>query len=125
MAYILPLLTFPAQMLKIVRVEAIPVALPLARAVVMAGERVEMARNLLVRVEAADGSVGWGEAASAPLMTGELLGGMVEALERHLAPLVIGADALDRIGLAQKCERALLHNTSAKSALDMAIHDLA
>src|SRR5256885_13649049 len=112
-------------MLKITRVEALPIALPLARPVVMAGERVEMARNLLVRVEAANGCVGWGEAAAAPLMTGELLGGMVEALERHLAPLAIGADALERAELARRCDRALLHNTAAKSALDMAVHDLA
>ena len=57
-------------MLKIARVEAIPVALPMAKPVVMAGERIERARNLLVRVEAANGCVGWGEAAAAPLMTG-------------------------------------------------------
>src|SRR3954470_21144730 len=101
-------------MLKIARVEAIPVALPLAKPVVMAGERVETARNLLVRVEAANGCVGWGEAGSAPLMTGELLGGMVEAVERHLGPLVMGAEALQRSDLAQRCDRALLHNTSAK-----------
>jgi L-alanine-DL-glutamate epimerase-like enolase superfamily enzyme len=123
--HILPLLTFLAHMLKIVRVEAIPVVLPLAKPVVMAGERVESARNLMVRIEAADGALGWGEAGSAPLMTGELLGGMVEAIERHLAPCVVGADALDYAVLAQKCARALAHNASAKSALDMAIHDLA
>ena len=112
-------------MLKIVRVEAIPVALPLAKPVVMAGERVEQARNLIVRVEAANGRVGWGEAASAPLMTGELLPGMAAALNDYLAPLVVGQDALQYAELAQRCSRALLHNTGAKCALDMAIHDLA
>lgn len=110
--------------LRIVRVEAIPVALPLKKAVVMAGERIERAYNLLVRVEAENGLVGWGEAASAPLMTGDLLPGMVAAVNNHLAPLVTGQDALCRAELVQRCAHALLHNTGAKCAVDMAINDL-
>src|SRR5882672_10180911 len=90
----------------------------------MAGERVERARNLIVRVEAANGLAGWGEAASAPLMTGDVLPGMVAAVYDHLAPLVTGQDAMRHTELAQRCDRALLHNTGAKCALDMAIHDL-
>ena len=39
----------------------------------MAAETVTHARNILVRIEAADGTVGWGEAASAPTMTGDTL----------------------------------------------------
>ena len=110
--------------LRIVRAEAIPVALPLKKAVVMAGERIELAYNLLVRVEAENGLVGWGEAASAPLMTGDVLAGMVAAVNNHLAPLVTGQDAMCRAELVQRCARALLHNTGAKCAVDMAINDL-
>lgn len=110
--------------LTIKRLEAIPVAIPLAKPVTMAGERIEEARNLLVRVEAADGLVGWGEASSAPRMTGDLLGGMVEAVNRHLAPLVVGQDALRRAELAQRCAHALHGNGGAKSAVDMAVTDL-
>jgi hypothetical protein len=54
--------------LRIDHIEAIPVALPLKKPVVMAGERIERAYNLLVRIEAENGLIGWGEAASAPLM---------------------------------------------------------
>ncbi len=110
--------------LKIVRVEPIPVALPLKKAVVMAGERIERAFNLLVRVEAENGLVGWGEAASAPLMTGDVLEGMVSAVERHLAPLLTGQDALRRAELAKRCGNALLHNTGAKCAVEIAVNDL-
>lgn len=110
--------------LRIVRIEAIPVALPLKKAVVMAGERIERAYNLLVRVEAENGLVGWGEAASAPLMTGDLLPGMVAAVNNYLAPLVTGQDALCRAELVQRCAHSLLHNTGAKCAVDMAINDL-
>lgn len=110
--------------LHIASVEAIPVALPLKKPVVMAGERIEQAYNLLVRIEAANGLVGWGEAASAPLMTGDVLPGMVAAVNNYLAPLLKGKDALSRAELSRRCEHALLHNTGAKCAVDMAINDL-
>ena len=110
--------------LEIVSVEALPVALPLVKPVVMAGERIEKSRNLIVRIEARNGLVGWGEASSAPLMTGDVLPGMVAAVNDHLAPLVVGQDALARAALGQRCAAALLGNTGAKCALDMALNDL-
>ena len=114
----------PSTPLIIKRIEAIPVALPLVKPVVMAGERIERSKNLIVRVEAANGLVGWGEASSAPIMTGDLLAGMCAAVNDHLAPLVTGQDALRRAELAQRCASALLHNTGAKCAIDMALQDL-
>lgn len=110
--------------LTIRRVDAIPVALPLVKPVVMAGERIERSQCLIVRVEAAGGLVGWGEASAAPLMTGDLLKGMCAAVDEHLSPLVVGKDALRRAELSKACGAALLHNTGAKCALDMAINDL-
>ncbi len=113
-----------AEPLTIRRVDAIPVALPLVKPVVMAGERIERSQCLIVRVEAAGGQVGWGEASAAPVMTGDLLKGMCAAVDEHLTPLVVGKDALRRAELSQLCGAALLHNTGAKCALDMAINDL-
>jgi muconate cycloisomerase len=110
--------------LTIKRIDAIPVALPLKKPVVMAGERIEHAHNLLVRIESENGLIGWGEAASAPLMTGDVLAGMVAAVNDYLAPLIRGQDALRRAELAERCSRALLHNTGAKCAVDMAVNDL-
>ena len=110
--------------LTIARVDAIPIGLPLKKPVVMAGERIERSQSLLVRVEAANGLVGWGEASAAPLMTGDTLPGMVAAVNNHLAPLIRGQNALDRAGLAKRCAAALLHNTGPKCAVDMALHDL-
>ena len=107
------------------RLDAIPVALPLAKPVAMAGETVRRALNILLRVEAADGTVGWGEAASAPTMTGDTLAGLVAAVREHLAPLLIGADAWMRPALGRKLKRALYGNTGAHSAVEMALLDLA
>jgi muconate cycloisomerase len=91
----------------------------------MAAETVTHARNILVRVEAADGTVGWGEAASAPTMTGDTLGGLTAAVRDHLAPLLIGADAWMRPALMRRLRTALHGNTGAHCAVEMALLDLA
>jgi muconate cycloisomerase len=111
--------------LLILRVDAIAVALPLVKPVKMAAETVTHARNVLVRIEAQDGTVGWGEAASAPTMTGDTIAGLVAAVREHLAPLLIGADAWMRSALMKRLKVALYGNTGAHSAVEMALLDLA
>jgi muconate cycloisomerase len=109
--------------LPIRRVDAIPVALPLTKPMKMAGVTIAHAENVLVRIEAADGTVGWGEAASAPTMTGDTLGSLVAAV-RHLAPLLVDRDAWMRPALCGALKGALLGNTGAHSAIEMALLDL-
>jgi muconate cycloisomerase len=107
------------------RVDAIPLALPLTKPVKMAVETVTHAHNLLVRVEAQDGTVGWGEAASAPTMTGDTIAGLIAAVRDHLAPVLIGADAWMRPALIKRMRAVLYGNTGAHSAVEMALLDLA
>jgi muconate cycloisomerase len=78
-----------------------------------------------VRIEAKDGTVGWGEAASAPNMTGDTLGGLVAAVRDHLAPLLVGEDAWGRPALTRRMKAALVGNSGAHSAIEMALLDLA
>jgi muconate cycloisomerase len=111
--------------LAISRIEAIPLALPLTKPVKMAAETVTHARNLLVRIEAQDGTVGWGEAASAPTMTGDTIAGLVSAVRDHLAPVLIGADTWMRPALIRRMRTVLYGNTGAHSAVEMALLDLA
>ncbi len=106
-------------------VDAIPIGLPLSKPVAMAGATVRQALNILVRIESADGTIGWGEAASAPTMTGDTLGGMLAAVRDHLGPLLIGQDAWMRPALCRKLKRALFGNTGAHSAIEVALLDLA
>jgi len=107
------------------RVDAIPVALPLKKPMKMAGVNITHAHNVVVRIEAKDGTVGWGEAASAPTMTGDTLGGLVAAVRDHLAPMLIGEDAWQRPALTRRMKSALVGNSGAHSAVEMALLDLA
>jgi len=110
--------------LRIRRVDAIAVAVPLAKPMAMSGLTVKDARNLLVRIEAADGTLGWGEAASAPTMTGDTLAGLVAAVREHLAPALIGQDAWMRPALCRALRRRLIGNPGAHSAVEIALLDL-
>src|SRR6267154_1111720 len=99
--------------LTIRRIEAIPVALPLKSPMKMAGITIRRAENLLVRIESRSGEIGWGEAPSAPTMTGDTLGGLVAAVRDHLGPLLVGKDARD--DHRPMLRRALVGNTGAAS----------
>jgi muconate cycloisomerase len=111
--------------LTIRRVDAIPVALPLKSPMKMSGITIATAENLLVRVELQNGQVGWGEAPSAPTMTGDTLGGLASAVRDHLAPLLVGKDISAKHDYRPILRRALLGNTGAHSAIEMALLDAA
>lgn len=108
--------------MKIKRIEPIAVSLPMSKSVKMSLEEVSTATNLLVRLETDGGVVGWGEAASAPTMTGETQQGMVAAV-RHLAPILEGMPADDIHAVSARADRYLYGNHAAKSTIEMALHD--
>ena len=66
-------------MFRISGIDCCAVSIPLAAPIRMAGEEILSADNLVVRIDDGEGNFGWGEAASAPLMTGETAEGMVAA----------------------------------------------
>jgi muconate cycloisomerase len=90
----------------------------------MSNVTVTRAENLLVRVEDVDGTVGWGEACSAPNMTGDFPEGLVAAAQ-FMRSAVEGMEIEDVAGFAKRIDGLIYGNAGAKSAIDMAIHDLA
>jgi L-alanine-DL-glutamate epimerase-like enolase superfamily enzyme len=109
--------------LKIKAIEPVAISLPMKKPVQMAGETVARADNVLVRIEAEDGTVGWGEAASAPTMTGETVASMMAAVA-HLTPVLLQRTADDFAGAAAAMAAAMYGNSGAKAAIDIALHDL-
>jgi muconate cycloisomerase len=105
-------------------IEPIAVSLPMIKPLIMAGETVARADNVLVRIEADDGLTGWGEAASAPTMTGETVTSMVAAIN-YLAPALIGRAVGDIAGARAAMEARMYANHGAKAAIEIALHDLA
>jgi len=107
----------------ITSIEPIAVSLPMLKPVIMAGEVVRRADNVLVRIEADDGTVGWGEAASAPVMTGETLESIVAAVN-YLSTALQGRDAADIAGAVTAMDGRMYGNHGAKAAIEIALHDL-
>jgi L-alanine-DL-glutamate epimerase-like enolase superfamily enzyme len=108
---------------KIATIEPIAVSLPMKKPVQMAGETVARADNVLVRIESSDGVVGWGEAASAPTMTGETVASMMAAVD-HLTPVLLERGADDFAGAMAAMDTRLYGNSGAKAAIEIALFDL-
>ncbi len=104
-------------------IEPIAVSLPMLKPVIMAGEEVRRADNVLVRIEADNGLVGWGEAASAPVMTGETLESIVSAVH-YLDPALRGRDPADIAGALAAMDGRMYGNHGAKAAIEIALCDL-
>ena len=104
-------------------IEPIAVSLPMLKPVIMAGEEVRRADNVLVKIVADSGAVGWGEAASAPVMTGETLESLVTAVH-YIAPALRGRPAADIAGALAAMDGRMYGNHGAKAAIEIALHDL-
>ena len=107
---------------RIKRVEAFAVRLPMAKPMKMAGVLIESADNVLVRLETDTGHVGWGEAASAPAMTGETMESMTIAV-RYMAPMLASCPLAGIEAASSIMDGAMYGNNAAKAAIEMAWHD--
>lgn len=108
--------------MKVRSIEPLAASLPMKKPVTMAGETVARADNVFVRVESDSGAVGWGEAASAPTMTGETTASMLAAII-HMRPALIGRAADDFSAVSAAMDDAMYGNNGAKAAVEMAMHD--
>jgi len=104
-------------------IEPIAVSLPMGKPVIMAGEEVRRADNVLVRIESDNGLIGWGEAAAAPVMTGDTLESIVSAVH-YLSAALRGRDARDIAGALSAMDGRMYGNHGAKAAIEIALHDL-
>jgi muconate cycloisomerase len=112
--------------LKIIRIEPIPVLVPLKAGLTTKtahGEHIDSA-YVLVRVHTDEGLVGLGEATLAPRWSGETSESCVAALEKLIGPALLGEDPQRITALRQKMERCLKGNPFTRAAVEMALWDL-
>ncbi len=80
-------------------------------------------RNVVVKLETADGLAGWGEASPWPAFTGTAEASAA-ALDVHFRPLVVGRPASAVSRIMADADAALVGHGDAKAALEMALYDL-
>ncbi|RUM77140.1 MAG: dipeptide epimerase, partial [Sulfurovum sp.] len=85
--------------------------------------RVDALEDLVVTIECDDGTIGLGEGAPTPVITGETIGSMVATIE-YIKPHLIGKDLEDFDTILTLVHTLILKNTTAKSALEIALYDL-
>jgi muconate cycloisomerase len=112
--------------MKITRVEAIPVRVPLKKGMTTKtahGEHV-VTEIAIIRVHTDDGLVGLGEATVAARWTGETSQSCVAAIEQIIGPALVGADPLNINVARQTLDTVLKQNPFTKSGVEMALWDL-
>src|SRR5579884_2808090 len=116
----------------IVSVEVYPTRLPTRAILHLARGPVSDelgAPHVFVRVRDASGAEGWGEARPSHRWSDETEETVVSTVRTYLAPAVIGRDPADLAGLHAAMDREIAPGLTrgqpiAKSAVDLAVHDL-
>lgn len=100
------------------------IALPLRHPFKTALRTVEAVEDVVVRVVADDGRIGYGEAPPTAVITGDTLGSIECAIRDFIRPALIGMEVENLDGVMRKLHGCIVKNTSAKAAVDMAVYDL-
>lgn len=109
--------------MKITKIETKLLQAPLKSPFRTALRRVEALEDLVVLIHTESGLIGYGEGAPTPVITGETLGTM-QAVIAYLTPLLIGREIQEFDLLLATIHSSILKNTTAKSALEIALYDL-
>jgi len=109
--------------MKIVNIRTTLLRTPLKNPFITSLRRVDALEDLVVIIECDDGSVGYGEGAPTPVITGETLGSMIATIE-FIKPRLIGLEIADFDVVLNAVHSYIIKNTTAKSALEIALYDL-
>ena len=110
--------------MKLVDIQIGKLSLPLAHPFKTALRTVERIEDVAVKVIGDDGRVGYGEAPPTAVITGDTTGSILCAIEDYIKPALVGMDLDDFPAVMRKLNSCLVHNTSPKAAVDMALYDL-
>ncbi len=110
--------------MRIKKIELGEIKVPLRTPFKTALRTVDSVHDLVVRISTESGAVAYGEAPPTAVITGETRASIRSAIEDYIAPKLIGADVLAMEDNQELLQGAILGNTSAKAAVDMALYDL-
>ncbi len=109
--------------MKITRIDAVPVEIPID---VMTVTKLRTARTVFVRIQTDSGLTGFGEGApSSKTFPGETQETALAVIRKNLAPPLMGEDPLAIPKIIEQMDAIIQGNNAAKTAIDLALHDLA
>ena len=110
--------------MKIQSIEIGKVSIPLKKPFKTALRTVHSAEDIIVKVIADSGETGFGNAPPTAVITGDSQDSIIAAIRDTLAPKLVGMDIDNIEGIMTALDSGMLHNCSAKAALDIAVYDL-
>jgi len=111
-------------MLKIKKISTKISTIPLKAPFKTALRVVDAQIGVQVHIETDCGIIGLGEAPPTAAITGETKESITAAIEGYIAPKIVGRHISDFEDLMESVQHAILRNTSAKAAVDMALYDI-
>ena len=109
--------------MKIERIQVFPCRIPFKKTAKISSWDFGFCESMLVKLNAND-FVGFGEAVTDPVFTGETVESILGAIRNCLGPAVIGMNAFSLREIHNKMDEALVRNTAAKAAIDTACLDV-
>ncbi len=109
--------------MNIKQIETFQIRIPLNKPFKTALRTVTEADTIYVKITLEDGTIGYGEAPPTLVITGDSLRSIKYCIEEVFKPLLIGQSIKNIHQLLEKIHRAIVRNTSAKAAIDMALFD--
>ena len=110
--------------MKIQSIQIGKVSIPLKKPFKTALRTVHSAEDIIVKVIADSGEIGFGNAPPTAVITGDSQDSIIAAIRDTLAPKLVGMEVDNLEGVMAALDTGMLHNSSAKAALDIAVYDL-
>lgn len=110
--------------MKITEVRLGRISVPLKKPFKTALRSVESVEDVIVELHTDTGAVGYGEAPPTGVITGDTTGAIIGAITDHIGKAIIGLDVDNMEEIMARIDAAIIHNTSAKAAVDIAVYDL-
>ncbi|MFT8316786.1 MAG: dipeptide epimerase [Sporolactobacillus sp.] len=109
--------------MKIVDVQTKRLSIPLNKPFKTALRTVLQAESIIVSIRCDDGTTGIGEAPPTPVITGDSLDSIDYVIMQIIRPQIIGQTIEQKERINQLIDKAVVHNSSAKAAVDIALYD--
>jgi L-Ala-D/L-Glu epimerase len=109
--------------MKITRITVGEILVPLKVPFKTAVRTVNDVHSLVLVIETESGLKGYGEAAATAVITGDTIDSMRAGCQ-VLAPQIVGKSLRDFNALLQTIQKGIVHHTSLKAALEIALYDL-
>ena len=110
--------------MKIQEIQIGKVSIPLKKPFKTALRQVTSAEDIIIKVIANTGETGFGNAPPTAVITGDSQDSIIAAIRDTLGPKIIGLEIDNLEGIMTALDVGMLHNHSAKAALDIAVYDL-